>query len=101
MPELLTHPTFSEQLNTKFRIRFSESQIIEVELVEVSELKLSRVQERFSILFRAPVDALFRQGLFGMEHEQMGAFELFLVPVFKEKDGIYYEAVFNRLLERD
>jgi hypothetical protein len=32
-----------------------------------------------------------------MEHERLGSVEIFIVPIRKDGEGIYYEAVFNRL----
>jgi hypothetical protein len=32
-----------------------------------------------------------------MEHEALGSFELFIVPIRKDDEGFYYEAVFNRV----
>ena len=58
-------------------------------------------QERFSLVFRGPHDRLQQQGLYPMQHDQLGAFELFLVPVGEDTAGIYYEAVFNRLRRHD
>jgi hypothetical protein len=37
------------------------------------------------------------QGVRNFEHEQMGKFELFIVPVEQDEQGFYYEAVFNRI----
>jgi hypothetical protein len=34
-----------------------------------------------------------------IKHERLGMFDLFLVPVSRERDGMRYEAVFNRLLK--
>jgi hypothetical protein len=34
-----------------------------------------------------------------MEHDEMGQFDLFLVPIRQDDQGFYYEAVFNRILQ--
>jgi hypothetical protein len=96
----LTHEEFSKHLNTRFGIRVSEAQAIEVELTEVSELLISPRQERFSLIFRSANDILVAQGLHGFEHDQMGAFDLFIVPIDRDERGTYYEAVFNRLAKK-
>lgn len=97
----LEHEEFAKHLNSKFQIRIDESQIVESELVEVSELLLSPRQERFSIIFRTSNDVFLEQGLRPLEHDAMGQFELFLVPVGRDQVGTYYEAVFNRLAKKD
>ena len=96
----LTHEEFSKHLHTKFKIRISEEQAVEVELTEVSELLLSARQERFSLIFRSANDIIVAQGLHRFEHDQMGAFDLFIVPVERDERGTYHEAVFNRLVKK-
>jgi hypothetical protein len=97
----LTHEEFSKHLNTRFGIRISEAQLIEVELTEVSELLITARQERFSLIFRSANDILVAQGLHRFEHDQMGPFDLFIVPVDRDENGTYYEAVFNRLIKKN
>ena len=96
----LTHEEFSKHLNTKFGIRISEAQVIEVELTEVSELLISTRQERFALIFRSPNDIVVAQGLHRFEHNQMGSFDLFIVPVDRDESGTSHEAVFNRLVKK-
>jgi hypothetical protein len=93
----LTEKEFSKHVNTKFRVAVEPP--VELELTEVKGY-LSREHEetgmeRFSAFFRGPVDRFLRQQTYSIEHEQMGAFELFLVPVSQGHDGFRYEAVFN------
>ncbi len=96
MLEHLTRETLSHHLNTKFRLYFDGSKAVEVELIEVTGGETTR-QENFSVIFRGPVDHPFWQRIYRMEHEQLGDFELFLVPIRKDAQGFYYEAVFNRV----
>ena len=99
MGNLLTHEQFAENLNTKFHVSSDGTQIVELELAEVSELKLIATQEQFSVAFRGPRDRFLTQGTRPLEHEKLGRFELFLVPVREDPEGYYYEAVFNRFRE--
>jgi hypothetical protein len=91
---------FAEQLHTKFRVVYEPSKTTDVELVEAVELRCTARQEQFSLVFRGPHEPFLGQRLFPIEHEQLGAFDLFLVPVGKDDGGLYYEALFNRLRER-
>lgn len=100
MPVDLTHEEFSRHLKTKFGIRLSDEQVIEAELAELSELLLSARQERFAIVFRASNEVLIDQGLHRFEHNEMGAFNLFIVPIGRDEGGTYYESVFNRLVKK-
>jgi hypothetical protein len=99
MEVMLTHETFSALLNTKFNVELTDDQQVELELSEVSELKLSDRQEQFAIVFLGPNQVFLGQGLRRFNHEQTGSFELFLVPVAQDARGYSYESVFNRILK--
>jgi len=93
----LTEKEFSKHVNTKFRV--AGEQPVELELTEVkSYLGKAHEQtgmERFSVFFLGPADPYLRQQTYSFEHEQMGAFDLFLVPLSRDESGFRYEAVFN------
>lgn len=99
MAAALTHEEFSKHLNTKFRIQISETEAIDAELTDVSEHLLSPRQERFSIVFRTSNEIFLGQGMRRFEHDQMEAFELFLVPIGRNEEGTEYESVFNRIVK--
>jgi len=98
MSERLTRDAFAKNLNTKFRIYVNDAESIEAELTEVSQELRSAKQERFAIVFRGPNELFLGQGMRRFEHDQMQRFELFIVPIGQDKEGTYYEAVFNRLI---
>jgi hypothetical protein len=93
----LTENEFSKHVNTKFRVAVEPP--VELELTEVkgylSKPNEQTGMERFSAFFRGPGDRYLQQKVYALEHEQMGAFELFLVPVSQDQTGLRYEAVFN------
>ena len=97
MDAALTHDEFARQVNTRFQAQTDPG--VELELIEVSELKLHPQQEEFTIVFRGPGNAFLEQGIRSLTHEQMGQFEIFLVPIRQDAQGFYYEAVFNRIRE--
>jgi hypothetical protein len=99
MAEIPGHKTFVELLNTVFNIHLDEGETVDTELVEVSEPQLSPAQETFSVVFRGPNDVPLGQGIRRFQHGRIGDFDLFITPVRQDKQGFYYEAVFNRLLE--
>jgi hypothetical protein len=99
MADALTHEEFSKHLNTKFQIRVSETEAIEAELIDVSELLISPRQERFSILFHTANEPFLGQGMRRFEHQQMEPFDLFIVPIGRDEEGTSYEAVFNRVVK--
>ena len=93
----LTEEEFSKHVNTKFRV--SGDQPIELELEQVkgylSKAHEQQGMERFSAFFRGPRNPLLPQSVYALEHERMGALELFLVPIAQDENGCRYEAVFN------
>jgi hypothetical protein len=91
---------FAENLNAPFQISMADK-VMELKLVEVSELKLSPYQERYSIVFKGPRDTLLPQDNYAMTHASAGSFTIFLVPVGMEADGFLYESVSNQLVAAD
>jgi hypothetical protein len=70
---------------------------MELELTGVSPLRLSHRQESFSLLFKGPADRMLPQQTYSLENGHIGQVDIFLVPVDRDHDGIYYEAIFNRM----
>lgn len=97
MEASLTHEAFAQHVNTNFQVQIDENTSVQLDLIQVSELKLYPHQEEFALLFRGPTDMFLGQGGRYFSHEAMGQFELFIVPVRQDGQGFYYEAVFNRL----
>ena len=99
MEASLTHEEFTRNANTKFQVQTDDTGPVELELIEISELKMYPRQEEFTLTFRGPLNMFLDQGVQPFTHDQMGAFELFIVPIKQDADGFYYEAVFNRIRE--
>ena len=99
--ETLTLAKFSGLVNTKFRVFISPTAELPLELVQVSPDPTSGLGgpqgESFSLIFQGPEEPLLRQGTRPFEHERLGRFDLFIVPIAKEAGMIKYEAVFNRI----
>ena len=97
MSSNLTEAEFSKHVNTKFRVAVEPP--VELELTEVkgylSKENEQTGMERFSAFFSGPADRYLQQKTYSVEHEQMGAFEMFLVPVSQDQNHYRYEAVFN------
>jgi hypothetical protein len=93
----LTRDMFARQLNTQFRVELQDSGTITLDLVEASEVRLVTGSESFSIVFRGPLGAFLPQAIHRFNHDELGAFDLFIVPIRQDAHGFYYEAVFNRM----
>ena len=75
---------------------------MEVELIEVSELGSASIssdepekRRPFSIVFRGPNDPSLLQGIYDIEHGEMGTLSLFIVPIGPDAHGLCYESIFN------
>jgi hypothetical protein len=97
MIESPTMETFSRLANTKFLMHFGESQSAELELVKVADVGSSARQIQFSLLFVGR-NAPLSQGIYRVEHDELGTLDLFLVPIGRDQNGIQYEAIFNRMV---
>ena len=107
MSENFTYARFAGHLGDVFRVHAGPADVVALELVQATDLG-SRSDmaggegapgqgERFSLLFQGPHDRLLPQGTYPFEHDQIGSFPLFIVPVGAAQGGPQYEAVFNRL----
>jgi hypothetical protein len=106
--EQLSCSAFAGQLNTPFRIRANSTRPVTVKLVEVRvtpEPQLSpgrrppsdAANEKFSLIFSGSRRDLLEQETYLFEHEALGQFSFFIVPIFtRNLDKINYEAVINR-----
>ena len=93
----LTEAEFSKHLNTKFRLKGHEP--FELELTQVkgylSKANEQGSMERFSAFFTGPENHYLPQQVYALEHDAMGTFEIFLVPIGRDEEWLRYEAVFN------
>lgn len=101
MAGTLTEEEFSQHVHTKFRVKGGATQPVELYLVEVkgyekeNESGSQGGMERFSVFFSGPSDCYLPQKTYSVEHDKMGAFDIFLVPIGRDDRGYSYEAVFN------
>ncbi len=97
--ELLSKDRFTQHVNGTFRISNESSPTaLDVQLIEVREGQSTERFEQFSVLFTGPKEPLLRQSTYHFEHEAMGSFDLFIVPISSDDSGTVYEAVFSSKL---
>ena len=103
----LSLATFTKQVQTTFEVRLEAARRVALKLVQVQSNQSSHpmaanapdaANEKFSLLFRGPQGRPLPQDTYQFEHEEMGRFAMFIVPVFAKgrHKGALYEAVFNR-----
>jgi hypothetical protein len=102
MPTLdkLQSADFSAHLHETFRIPLDgEADAVSLELARVTESAGGsglEARRSFSLLFLGPVSRqYFVQRTYRLEHEQMGALEIFLVPLGPVEGRMQYEAIFT------
>jgi hypothetical protein len=92
----LTKNQFEQNVNTRFWLNHSEAGRSPVDLVEVKNAPSPPQYEAFSLFFRGDLQRMHPQRIYAVEHDALGMFDMFLVPVARESNGFLYEAVFNR-----
>ena len=98
MSESLTRTAFAACLDTEFIVVDNPAAPFALRLTQVNEGYANAGWDTFSLLFRGPADRFLPQATWRLKHEQLGEFDIFLVPVGQDKSGFDYEAVFNRML---
>jgi hypothetical protein len=54
-----------------------------------------RERAPFSLVFHAAEGPVYPQGIYPLEHDVLGNFALFMVPIGRDAEGVKYEAVFT------
>lgn len=98
MPDNLTVSSFSECLGTPFRLDAGETLSLELTLIEAEATPFSTRpdgSESFSLIFRGPIRPILPQMIYPLDHEMLGALDLFMVPVGPDQAGMCYQVIFN------
>lgn len=82
--------TFIVILNADFRIDFI---LREVNKYENQPPAFKR--QPFRLLFSGPVLSSLPQATYQFNHSVLGVMEIFIVPVDKDQESIFYEAIFS------
>lgn len=101
----LSRESFARNLNTSFSFRHQNLASTRLELVEVNDLTPAAGRasagatgkECFAAVFVGSAKTPLPQETYTVTHGSLGKFEMFVVPIGKNRQGMYYEAVFNRL----
>ncbi|MFN2533235.1 MAG: hypothetical protein ABR555_18280 [Pyrinomonadaceae bacterium] len=98
MADLPDYEIFKSELNGKFRIHVEGHGPVELTMTELSELRSSGRNESFAVHFLGPKEYVLPQRTYSFQNENLGDLDLMIVPIKQTNDGVYYEAIFNRLL---
>lgn len=88
---------FEPLVGSRFTLRLDDAAELPAELIEAragSGLAPDGRQP-FSLTFEAPPAPALPQRIYRLEHPQLEAMDIFLVPVARTATGLHYEAVFG------
>jgi hypothetical protein len=108
-PDQLSLEAFLPCLKTRFRVILDPVSFVELELQEAKALSLpGQVQspvkapghESFSLILLGPDSRFLPQRTYAFEHDQIGRFEMFIVPIAQKPGFFEYQVIFNRLAKQ-
>jgi Domain of unknown function (DUF6916) len=98
----VTAGTFAPYRDSEFRLEALNGLVTDEPVLRLRAINRHGLQptaprpEPFSLVFAGPADPRLEQRVYRLRHPDLGAFELFLVPIgYDPEDGLLYEAVFN------
>ncbi|MFL6373051.1 MAG: DUF6916 family protein [Pyrinomonadaceae bacterium] len=91
-----TKEQFSKLVDQTFRASGPNGDALELTLTAFNDLLESDTQETFTLTFRASSDVTAEQGTYSVSNDALGEQAIFLVPISRDADGLYLEAVYNR-----
>ena len=100
--EELSVERFAELVGTGFHVQVPGAAPVGLDLTSVTPPQFAGPggseprYESFSLFFDGPAEHPLVQRIYAFEHDRLGRFELFIVPVANERGRLQYQAVFNR-----
>ena len=96
MLESLTIESFASHRGSTFRLVADEEVGFDTTLADVTPLGDSGVRQAFSLIFYAPLAApIMPQRIYRLEHAELGALDLFVVPLGPKSGAFRYEVIFT------
>lgn len=96
--ELLTLQYFAGCVGQAFDLTLGES-TVPLTLAEATPgttpILPGMLRAPFSLIFRSGSAIVLPQQIYRLKNASLGALDIFLVPVARDKQGIVYQAVFN------
>jgi hypothetical protein len=94
----LTFESFDPHVNSTFAVALGDA-TADLTLTEATKQAAhpypGMTRDPFELLFRSAVQQVLPQRIYAFRHPAMGEFEMFIVPVGRDVDGVTYQAVFN------
>lgn len=99
--DTLTAQTFRSLVSERFWVRTDDGSAAQLVLCDCSEPVRAGGFESFTLTFEGGPDGPPAQGTFLLSAETFGESAVFLVPVRQLRNGLEYQAVFNRRVEEE
>jgi uncharacterized protein DUF6916 len=96
----LTAKVLSEHLHTNFRVHRDKHGPVDLEIVEVTEPSSPPQLESFVLVLRGPKTPFLEQRTHHLEHEKLGAFDIFITAIAADAQSTTYEVIFNRFRQQ-
>lgn len=97
--KLLAIQDFASAANQTFDLFMGADVSMPLTLVEVKPLdahvRSGQVRRPFSLIFRSASTIVLPQKIYALRNSVLGALQVFLVPVARDREGTLYQAVFN------
>lgn len=107
-PGQISYPAFVRQVNTIFEVHSSSGRVVKLKLLKATlapptlwvpgrRAMGDAGNEKFSLIFSGPKEAVLTSAIHWFEHDELGRFELYIGQIgTKDRDRVRYESVFNR-----
>ena len=95
MIEHLTRSHFEPHVGDAFTVSAGEADIPLVLKVAKPLGTALREGGAFSLSFAGPASPVLPQATYRLSHGALGALELFIVPVGRDQESVFYEAIFT------
>ncbi len=103
MLDTFTVEQFAPYVGDTFRVFYNETSSVELTLGSAAEIGNESAKEwskksgraPFTLVFLGSPQFLLDQGIYRFEHAELEPFEIFLVPLGPEQQGMQYEAIFT------
>jgi len=99
MSRNLVFEDFADKVEQVFVVSDDGVPAIPLTLAEVERLPAKRIppgaRPPFSLVFLARDPRVLPQRTYRLDHNDIGAMEIFLVPIGKDAQGVSYQAIFN------
>jgi len=98
MLDQLTKEQFTPHVGSTFQVRLNPQETVPLTLAEVSvypDHEEGPRRQPFSLIFHGAHRFVLPQRVYPIEHQNLAAMEIFLVPLGPDGQGMRYEAVFN------